>query len=296
MTWKKLVGKAKSEFYVKKIEDCEGDQRKLYSVIDGLMGRNKPTVLPSATSNHILAGTLNNFFVTKIVNIKQDLSSLEQTVAPMTIENLDTILGTPAEIMDTYQLVSAEEVTKIIRKSPKATCLLDPAPTLLVVQFLPQLAPYITEIVNMSLKSGSFPAKLKSAIVKPRIKKPTLDPEILTNYRPVSNLSFLSKIIEKVVARQLLDHMKKNGLLEKMQSAYKEAHSTETALLRVQNDILSTMDEKKGVFLILLDLSAAFDTVDHHLLLSFLETHVGLRGSVLNLLRMYLTIAHSVSP
>ena len=65
------------------------------------MGRNKPTVLPSATSNHILAGTLNNFFVTKIVNIKQDLSSLEQTVAPMTIENLDTILGTPAEIMDT---------------------------------------------------------------------------------------------------------------------------------------------------------------------------------------------------
>ena len=83
--------------------------------------------------------------------------------------------------------------------------------------------------------------------------------------------------------------MKKNGLLEKMQFAYKEAHSTETALLQVQNDILSTMDEKKGVLLILLDLSAAFDTVDHHLLLSFLETHVGLRGSVLNLLRMYLT-------
>ena len=185
---------------MKKIEDCEGDQRKLYSVIDGLMGRNKPTVLPSATSNHILAGTLNNFFVTKIVNIKQDLSSLEQTVSPMTIENLDTILGTPAEIMDTYQLVSAEEVKKIIRKSPKATCLLDPAPSSLVVQFLPQLAPYFAEIVNMSLKSGSFPAKLKSAIVKSRIKKPTLDPEILTNYRPVSNLSFLSKIIEKVVA------------------------------------------------------------------------------------------------
>ena len=74
-----------------------------------------------------------------------------------------------------------------------------------------------------------------------------------------------------------------------MQSAYKEAHSTETALLRVQNDILSTMDEKKGVFLILLDLSTAFDTVDHHLLLSFLENHVGLRGSVPKLLRMYLT-------
>ena len=174
-------------------------------------------------------------------------------------------------------------------KSPKATCLLDPAPTSLVVQFLPQLAPYSTEIVNMSLKSGSFPAKLKSAIVKPCIKKPTLDPEILTNYWLVSNLSFLSKIIEKVVARQLPDHMKKNGLLEKMQSAYKEAHTTETALLRVQTDILSTMDEKKGVFLILLDLSTAFDTVDHHLLLSFLETHVGLRGSVLNLLQMYLT-------
>ena len=77
------MGKAKLEFYLKKIEDCEGEEYDLYSVIDGLMGRNKPTVLPSAPSNHILARTLNNFFVTKIVNIKQDLNSLEQTVVLM---------------------------------------------------------------------------------------------------------------------------------------------------------------------------------------------------------------------
>ena len=148
-TWPLLCIKLLKTLIRAKVSELQMEEHYIY----------KPTVLPSATSNHILAGTLNNFFVTKIVNIKQDLSSLEQTVGPMTIDNLDTILGTPAEIMDTYQLVSAEEVTKIIRKSPKATCLLDPAPTSLVVQFLPQLAPYITEIVNMSLKSASFPGK-----------------------------------------------------------------------------------------------------------------------------------------
>ena len=79
--------------------------------------------------------------------------------------------------------------------------------------------------------------------------------------------------------------MKENNLLDTLQSAYKKAHSTETALLRVQNDILSSIGQKKGSFLILLDLSAAFDTVDHDLLLSFLENHAGLAGSALSLFK-----------
>ena len=104
----------------------------------------------------------------------------------------------------------------------------------------------------------------------------------------MSNLPFLSKVIEKVIASRLLEHMKENNLLDTLQSAYKKAHSTETALLRVQNDILSSIGQKKGSFLILLDLSAAFDTVDHDLLLSFLENHAGLAGSALSLFKTYL--------
>ena len=91
------------------------------------------------------------------------------------------------------------------------------------------------------------------------------------------------------MACRLLEHIKENHLLDTLQSAYKKAHSTETALLRVQNDILTSIDKKRGTFLILLDLSAAFDTVDHDLLLSFLENNIGLTGSVLSLFQTYLS-------
>ena len=178
--------------------------------------------------------------------------------------------------MDTVAPASVQEVTDIIKESSKATCTLDLMPASLIKEVLPHLASYITKIVNMAFSTGTFPSKLKSAIVFPLIKKPNLNCEIFKNYCPVSNLPFLSKVIEKVNASRLLEHMKENNLLDTLQSAYKKAHSTEIALLRVQNDILSSIGQKKGSFLILLDLSAAFDMVDHDFLLSFLENHAGL--------------------
>lgn len=105
----------------------------------------------------------------------------------------------------------------------------------------------------------------------------------------MSNLAFLSKVIEKVVASRLLDHMEANNLLDPMQSAYRKGHSTETALLRVHDDIVSAVDKGHGVCLVLLDLSAAFDTVDHTILLTFLEEHMGLTGPALGLFRSYLS-------
>ena len=94
---------------------------------------------------------------------------------------------------------------------------------------------------------------------------------MLNHYRPVSNLPFLSKVIERVVASEITNHMDTHDLMEPLQSAYRRGHSTETALTYVTNDILSALDSKKSVFLILLDLSAAFDTVDHEILLQCLS-------------------------
>ncbi len=91
------------------------------------------------------------------------------------------------------------------------------------------------------------------------------------NYRPVSKLVFLSKLIERVLALQLVDHLLNNGLMDKLQSAYREGHSTETALRRVQNDILMELDKGKVVMLVFLDLLAAFDTIDHEILLKRLS-------------------------
>ena len=105
--------------------------------------------------------------------------------------------------------------------------------------------------------------------------------EEYSNFRPISNLKFLSKIIEKAVATQLIGHLINNNLEEPFQSAYKRCHSTETALLKVQNDILIAIDNKKFVALLLLDMSAAFDTVNHEILLERMSKRFGIKGKVL---------------
>ena len=115
-----------------------------------------------------------------------------------------------------------------------------------------------------------------------------MDPEVLTNFRPVSNLTYLPKIIERVVVVRLNQHLIPNGLHEVLQSAYKQNHSTETALLIVQNDLLMAIDTYRGAVLILLDLSAAFDTIVHTILLQRLH-ELGIRDAALDWLRSYLS-------
>ena len=127
------------------------------------------------------------------------------------------------------------------------------------------------------------------SVVKPLIKKPNLDPEVLGNYRPVSNLPYLSRILERAVADQLQAHLDTNGLHVKFQSAYRRGHSTETALLRILNDVLVMIDGGNNAVLVLLDLSAAFDTLDHTLLLQRLHAEVGLDGSALDWFSSYLS-------
>jgi len=146
----------------------------------------------------------------------------------------------------------------------------------------------ITKIINLSLSEGVMPVNLKKALVIPLLKKLSLILEILKIFRPVSNLVYVSKLIERIVAVRITDHMTTNNLHELLQSSYKKFHSCETALIRVQNDILQAVDEKKCVLLVLLDLSAAFDTVDHGKLLQILSERIGLTGTALKWFQNYL--------
>ena len=150
------------------------------------------------------------------------------------------------------------------------------------------LLPLITEIINQSLSQGVVPDSFKLAQVTPLLKKPSLDPLVMANYRPVSNLPFLSKVLERVVNQQLSDYIERNNLDERLQSAYREHHSTETALMRVQQDVLSELSEQKACLLVLLDLSSAFDTVDHNNLLHVLMD-LGVTGRALEWFQSYLT-------
>ena len=122
---------------------------------------------------------------------------------------------------------------------------------------------------------------MKEAIVTPILKKHDLDPDDVKSYRPISNLTFISKVIERIVASQLTGYLQMNRLLPDHQSAYRQGHSTETALLKIFSDILDAADSAQVTLLGLLDLSAVFDTVDHDILLTRLHKSYGVGGTAL---------------
>ena len=134
-----------------------------------------------------------------------------------------------------------------------------------------------TDIINLSLTSGQFHLTLNESIILPLLKKPTFDKEELTNYRPISksNLSLVSEIIERVVKSRLVDHITSNSLLNSHQLAYCKHHSTETALLYIHDHLVSATGSQKVSCFCLLDLSAAFDTIDYDILITSLSFGFG---------------------
>ena len=149
-------------------------------------------------------------------------------------------------------------------------------------EVLEYLLPLITAIINKSLVESKVPLSFKKTNISSLLKKPNLDKEEFRNYCPVSNLPFLSKILEKLVAKRLETHLSSHRLHDKHQSAYNTGHSTETALLKVHHEVAEALDRKYMAALVLLDFSAAFDVIDHKILQTRLEHSFGVTGSVLS--------------
>jgi hypothetical protein len=236
----------------------------------------------SSISSSDLANHFGNFFNNKIERIREEIDAVP-TVA--CISHNISINCT----MSSFQRISEEDLKKVIMKCPTKSCDLDPLPTWLMKDHISTIMPILCHIVNSSISTGVFPSSLRNAIVTPIIKKPSLDPQQLKNFRPVSNLPFLGKLIERVVSSQVASYVNSNNLGEPLQSAYRHTHSTETALLAVQDTLLKAIDNHKAVFLVMIDMSAAFDTVDHHILLQRLSQDFGLAGNVLKWFQSYLT-------
>ena len=150
-------------------------------------------------------------------------------------------------------------------------------------------APVICHLCNLSMQFGFFLTLLKEAQVLPLLKKPTLDADMASSYRPISNLSYISKVIERVVARRFNLHISNSHLLPDQQSAYRPFHSTETAVLAVHNELVRAIDKGHVSLLVLLDLSAAFDTVDHSVLLSILSSRFSVIDTVFRWFKSYLS-------
>ena len=147
----------------------------------------------------------------------------------------------------------------------------------------------ITSIINLSLTEGSFPSRFKFAHVSPLLKKPSLNKDSRNNYWLMSNLSFLSKVLEKVVVNQPNSHINSSNTSKQYQSAYRKFHSTKTARVKIHYDILTSMDAGKVTALRLLDLSAAFNTIDHTILPRRLDDWFGVTGKALDRFKSYLT-------
>jgi len=191
------------------------------------------------------------------------------------------ISRTASSSLASFRPCTQTEVRRIIMQSPVKSGMLDPVPTFLVRESVDLLLPFLTTLANTSLMEGRLPASQKHAIVTPRLKKSGLDPTDIANLRPVSNLTFMSKVIERAAASQLNTYLSENGLTPRLQSAYRKKHSTETAMLRVWSDLLTSADVREVTLLGLLDLSAAFECVDHDILLHGLEVAFGLTNTAL---------------
>ena len=269
----KMSVEKRSSFYATAIENCSNSHKELFRLCKNLQDKSNNSKLPSFTSPEQMANKFNNYFIGKIENIRSNFSVKSKPDIGNGMDNC------AQRLMSEFRPVTCEEVKKIILSKPIKTAPQDPLPAILLKNCIDEVLPALTHIVNASLSTGSMDG-LKDAVIIPLLKKPGLDPEVLKNYRPVSNILYLSKLIEREVLLQSNGHM--DMILGHIanQSGYKPKHSCETLLLRVTNDIFVNFDDSKCTIILLLDLSAAFDTVDHYVLLDILWYELGFRGVV----------------
>ena len=277
----KLISDSRRSFYRSLIQARKDYPRKLWSTLNSLLSRNKPSCLPSFSCASTLLASFLKFFDDKI-------SLLCSKLSPPTIPPTDRAPITPPPLLLSLAPSTEEEVRRVIMSSSDSSCDLDVIPTSLLKSCLEVLIKPITIIVNLSLSEGSFPTTFKHALVKPLLKKHNLPQDELSSYRPISNLNFVSKVLERIIHARISSHLESFPSITPFQSAYRQFHSTETALLRIQNDLLPAINKQKVSALVFLDLSAAFDTIDHKILLSRLSSFYGLSSTALNVIASYL--------
>lgn len=276
--------KARRQYFSQIIAENSNNSKILFNTIDKLI--NPPLTIPTELHSVEKCNEFATFFSEKILTIRSNIKIPSHTDASYLFPSRSLLVSSAC--LPSFTPIHQGELGEIVQQLGSATCSLDPLPTKLLKQVFSCLASDILNIVNTSLLSGTFPSCLKHALVTPLLKKHTLDPLACESYRPISNLPFLCKILEKVVYKQLYSYLSHNTLFDAYQSGFRVNHSTETALVRVINDFKIATDNHKVSVLVLLDLSAAFDTVDHTILIQRLQDLIGIRGTALAWISSYL--------
>jgi exonuclease III len=260
-------------YWERKIALHSGESRKLWATLNDILGRSRS----DQPASLFTADAFLEAFTTKVRSVREATAGCPPPIFPSTNCGLSTLSP-----------VTSEELRRTILASAPKTCNLDPLPTFILQEFVDTLLPFLTVLCNRSLCEGVLPISQKRSILVPVPKAAGLDMADPVNFRPIANVSFLSKVIEKIVAAQLTHYLDKNGLLPTYQSGFRKGHSTETLLVRLLSDIYGAIDQSQVTLLALFDVSAAFDTVDHAILLQRLSISFGLSGNVLGWLTSFL--------
>ena len=273
-----LAKTKKSSYITNKLKD--GSSKALFSVVNSLTDKTKVRVLPTTNSDKELADKFLTFFKNKVQKIRNKFTEKSKSVSA----------SKHPKQLSHFRLTDIEELSSIIKTHGIKCSPTDPIPADILTTHLDIFLPVWVEIVNISLITGDM-SLLKNGVILPLIKEllSITDTDELKNYRPISNLLFISKLIERVVDIRLQEHLDRNDLNIENQYGYKECHSTEMLLLKVVNDLLVACDRNIPSVLLLLDLSAAFDTVDQEKLLDILSREIGVTDTALSWFRSFLT-------
>ena len=281
----KLVKSTRNKYYKGKLSDFKGNKKETFKVFNELLGNDTKSPLPCHENESQLCNDFEKFFSDKICNIRNNVQYEANNI--QSAEMTNSVQSD--SVFSEFSPMTDDQINKIVHDLSNKYCNLDPLSTDLFKKCLPYLLPYLKYIINTSLSEGIFPSCYKKALVRPSLKNSSLDKDALKNYRPISNICFFSKVIERCVLEQLTDHLESNDCLGEFQSAYRKHHSCETAITKVSDDILCSLDDNQCSFLLFLDLSAAFDTVDHSILLSRLMKAHNICGVPLSWFQSYLT-------
>ena len=276
----KLVHTAKCKFYTERIS-LESSSKELHQIVNALSNRHPPNILPTIYPSADLPSIFIKHFTNKVEKLRANNAS-EHVASTL-------VTGTTAATFSSFERVSQLTVKECILISAPMSCELDPIPSKLLIECLDSILPSITDLFSSSLASGIFPQCFRSALVTPILKKRCLYHNDLNNYRPVSNLCFIAKILDKLVLSQVSSYLNSHNLYNTCQSAYRPGHSTETALLKVVNDLFLSLSKGNISVLALLDFSSAFDTIGHPILVHRLHTDFVFTYAVLQWFSSYLT-------
>ena len=283
------IKEVRTEFYKQAFAANANNLKETFNIVNRISGQEEEKILPSCNLDEELAEDFVNFFNEKIVTIRRDIQDKRVSILSSIVEDNDLSDHlTDENNFGEFSLLNIDSMNEIFSGMNKKYCSLDPMPVSVLDKCADVLVPLILNIVNKSLTQGVFPQALKHAVITPILKDPSLDPDDLKNYRPISNTPFVAKLIEKTVLLQLTSHLERNKLCSTTQSAYKEGHSCETLLLDLVNDLQSLVIDGKIATVLLLDLSAAFDTIDHEILLHRLREKFKVTGVPLRWISSYL--------